>query len=589
MSPTPSPLSRLLTYAKHHRNRVSLATLFSVLNKLFDLAPPALIGMAVDVVVEKEGSLLASWGIVDLKMQLIVVAVLTVIIWAAESGFEYAFQVMWRNLAQTIQHEMRLDAYSHTQNLEMGYHEDKSTGGLMSVINNDVNQLERFLDGGANSLIQVATTCLAVGVTFFVISPEVALLAITPIPAVPWGSFRFQSKIAPKYEDVRKSVGSLNSVLANNLGGISTIKSFTAEAFEVEHVDKESRAYMDVNRSAIKLSSAFSPLIRMVIVVGFVATLVYGGWQTFDGTLAVGAYSVLIFLTQRLLWPLTRLGATFDLYQRAMASTKRILDLLDTPVTVLDGPDTLDAPKRGINFRDISFVYPNGHQVFENLNLEIPSGKTVAFVGSTGAGKTSVIKLLLRFYDPTGGSVEVDGKDIREVTKTSLRDTIGLVSQDVFLFDGTVADNIAYGADNPSRDQIIAAATVAEAHEFITSLPDGYDTLVGERGQKLSGGQRQRLSIARAVLKNPPVLVLDEATSAVDNETEAAIQRSLAKLAENRTVAIIAHRLSTIRHADIIYVLDRGSVSEQGQHETLLEAGGIYARLWAVQTGEIEG
>ncbi len=587
--PKPPPLRRLWDYADGHRREVVVASTFSVLNKLMDLAPPLLIGMAVDVVVEREGSLLAGLGVVEPMTQLWVIGVLTLVIWGLESLFEYLFEVAWRNLAQTIQHEIRLDAYAHVQNLEMRYFEDRSTGGLMAVLNDDVNQLERFLNVGANDLLQVGTTVVTIGAVFFALEPTVAAFAFLPIPAVLWGSFRFQRRIAPRYAAVRESVALLNESLANNLGGIATIKSFTAEDREVERIAEESDDYRDRNAAAIRLSSAFIPLIRMAILAGFLATLIWGGALTLGGSLAVGSYSVMVFMTQRLLWPLTGLGETVDLYQRAMASTTRILDLLDTVPELPDGTRSLPASEVAgqVVFDDIGFHYVPGTPVLRDLHLTFAAGQTTAIVGSTGSGKTTVVKLLLRFYDPQAGSIRLDGHDLRELRSRDLRAAIGLVSQDVFLFHGTVRQNIAYGRPGATEDEIVEAARVAEADEFVRALPNGYETIVGERGQKLSGGQRQRISIARAVLKDPPILVFDEATSSVDNETEAAIQHALEKLAVGRTTIVIAHRLSTVRNADRIYVMADGRVSEVGRHEDLVgEASGIYANLWRVQTGE---
>ncbi|RMG14400.1 MAG: ABC transporter ATP-binding protein [Planctomycetota bacterium] len=583
------PLRRLLRKARAHRRTVWLASACSVLNKLFDLAPPALIGAAVDVVVSREASLLARLGFATPQSQLWALAVATVAVWGLESLFEYFYAVLWRTLAQTLQHELRVEAYAHIQDLDMAWFADQSRGGLMAVLNDDVNQLERFLDGGANSLLQVLTTVVVVSAAFVAASPAVAALAILPLPFVVWGSFRFQARIAPRYAEVRRRVGLLNAVLANDLEGIAVIKSFTAEEREVARVERASADYQEANRHAIRLSSAFSPLIRMVIVIGFTATLVYGGDLALRGELNVGTYSVLVFLTQRLLWPLTRLGQTFDLYQRAMASTTRILDLLDTPVTIADGGEALDrAAVRGeIAFEDVHFAYPGREPLFRGLSLRVPAGARVGIVGATGAGKSSLVRLLLRFHEPQGGRILLDGKPIDSLRLADLRGAVALVSQTVFVFPGSVRENIAYGRPEASDDEIEAAARLAEAHDFIAALPQGYDTQVGEQGQKLSGGQRQRLSLARAVLKDAPVLVLDEATSAVDNETEAAIQRSMQRIAAGRTTLVIAHRLSTLRGSDLIFVLDRGEVVEQGTHEELLARDGIYRRLWAVQTGEV--
>ncbi|MEZ4267362.1 MAG: ABC transporter ATP-binding protein [Myxococcota bacterium] len=583
-----SPARRLYRYAASHHRDIALATTYSVANKLFDLAPPGLIGAAIDVVVNGEDSFIAGFGVVEVMAQLWVIAGLTLVIWVAESVFEYLHAVRWRNLAQTVQHELRMDAYSHTQDLELAWFEDRSTGGLLAVLNDDINQLERFLDGGVNELLQVTTTVMVVGATFFALAPGVAGLAFLPVPFILWGSFRFQARIAPRYTVVRERVGLLSGQLANNLGGIATVKSFNGEAREVERIGRLSQDYQQANRAAIRLSSAFSPLIRMVIVCGFVATLVYGGALTQTGELAVGAYSVMVFLTQRLLWPLTRMGETVDLFQRAMASTTRVLDLLDTKATIVSGPRVVPVDKvRGdITFSDVRFAYDPRAPVLSGLSFRAPAGETTAIVGATGSGKSTVVKLLLRFYDPQGGGVSLDGHDLRELDLRSLRAAIGLVSQDVFLFHGTVAENIAYGLEGAGPEAIERAARTAEAHDFIVTLPLGYQTIVGERGQKLSGGQRQRLSLARAILSSPPILVLDEATSAVDNETEAAIQRSLARVAQERTMLVIAHRLSTVRHADTILVLDAGVVRESGRHEELMALDGIYARLRRIQTGD---
>ncbi|MFT4647512.1 MAG: ATP-binding cassette subfamily B protein [Glaciecola sp.] len=583
----PSPLRRLLAYASPYRGRIRKATIYSVTNKIFDLAPPVLIGMAVDVVVERENSWLARMGYVDIVTQLAILSGLTFLIWALESGFEYIYKVAWRNLAQDLQHDLRLAAYGHVQNMELAFFEDRSSGGLMSVLNDDVNQLERFLDNGANELLQVTTTVIVIGAAFFWLAPEVAWMSMLPMPFILWGSVLFQKRLAPRYAKVREQVGQLNGDLAGNLGGIATIKSFTAEQRECDRIAERSNAYREANASAIALSSAFSPLIRMVILVGFTATLAFGGYQAATDQLAVGAYSVMVFFTQRLLWPLTSLGNTFDLYQRAMASTARILDLLDMRPAIQSGTQSIvvDQLKGRLRFEGVNFHYSNGFHGLRSMELDFAAGQTTALVGPTGAGKSTIIKLLLRFYDPSNGIITLDGKNLRTLKLQDLRQAIGLVSQDVFLFHGSVRENIAYGRPDASQEDVEAAARAAEADEFIQELPNGYDTIVGERGQKLSGGQRQRLSIARVVLKDPPILILDEATSAVDNETEAAIQRSMQRLSVGRTTIVIAHRLSTIRNAQRIYVLEAGQVREKGTHDELIEVGDLYAALWRVQTG----
>jgi ATP-binding cassette subfamily B protein len=559
----------------------------SIVNKIFDLAPPVLIGAAVDVVVQPQDSIIARLGITNTFSQLLVLSVASLIIWGLESAFQYAYEWLWRGLAQSVQHDLRLDAYAHLQELDLTYFEEQSTGKLLSILNDDINQLERFLDIGANEILQVITTVVIISAAFFVLAPSVAWMAMLPIPFIIWGSIAFQRRLAPRYAQVREKVSLLNSRLANNLNGIKTIKSFTTEAYEIQRLHRESEAYSQSNRRAIALSAAFVPLIRIVILVGFTATLLFGGMAVVEGSLAVGTYSVLVFLTQRLLWPLTRLGQTLDLYQRAMASTNRVMNLLNTAITIPSGHISLpvESVRGELALQNVTFAYQGGEAVLENFSLHIPAGNTIAIVGSTGSGKSTLVKLLLRLYEVQAGKITLDGIDIRNLKVKDLRQAIGLVSQDVFLFYGSVRENIAYGSAEASFEEVVEAAQIAEAHDFILQLPQGYETIVGERGQKLSGGQRQRLAIARAILKNPPILILDEATSAVDNETEAAIQRSLERITLNRTTIAIAHRLSTVRNADCIYVIEQGRIIEQGQHEQLLKKQGIYASLWRVQTG----
>ncbi len=583
-----SPLRRLWRYAGPHRRRVVLASTFTTINKVADIAPELLIGAAVDVVVKGDRSLVSGLLGIDSRFsQLVVLALVNVVVWVVESLFDFLSAVTWRNLAQTIEHDARMDAYRHVQDLDLAWFEDTTTGGLLSVLNDDVNQLERFLDEGAATLIRTFWNVVLLGLVFVVTSWQLSLLAFAPLPVIVVGSLRYQRRLQPLYARVRERVGELSSTLAGNLGGITTIKAFAAEEREAQRVEAASERYRTANRDAIRYSSAFVPLIRMAILAGFTCTLVLGGRLVIDGAIEVGIYSVLVYMTQRLLWPLTRLGETLDLYQRAMASTTRILDLLGVRPSMVDGTTDLAEPVHGdVRLESVRFGYGDGVDVLEDLDLHVPAGETHAVVGATGAGKSTVVRLVLRFSDPRSGRVLVDGRDVRELTTASLRRAIGYVSQDVFLFSGSVRDNIAYGRPDATEGAIEAAARLAEAHAFIAGFPDGYATVVGERGQKLSGGQRQRLSLARAILTDPAILLLDEATSAVDNETEAAIQRSLTHVAHGRTALVIAHRLSTVRDADRIWVLEAGRVAEFGTHDELVAAGGLYAALWRVQTGE---
>lgn len=584
-----SSLRRLLDYSREFRARYVRGTIYAVINKFFDIAPEILIGVAVDVVVKRDESFLSAVGVTSLSTQLVVLGIGTVLIWGGESLFQYLYGIEWRNLAQALQHKARTDVYDHVQHLRMSELDGRRQGELQTILTEDVNQLERFLNEGLVAIIHVVTSTLLVSMVFFAISPLIAAFAMLPIPIIVFAALRFQRGLSTRYAAVRRSAGRLGARLTSQLHGLATLKAYTAQDKALAALQEDSRAYEATNRSAIKLSSAFVPLIRMAVLSGFVVTLVFGGFRALDGTLAVGAYSVLVFLTQRLLWPFTRLGETVDLYQRSMASADRLLSLLSLP---REPGDTGAAPpeatyRQDIRFEDVCFAYGDGSaKVLEHVSLTIAGGGFVGLVGSTGSGKSTLVKMLLRFYAPSTGTISLGGVELGDISIESLRRHVAWVSQDPFVFHGSIHDNIALGRGAASRDEVIAAAQAAELHGFVESLPQGYDTVVGDFGSTLSGGQRQRLSIARAILKDPPILILDEATSAVDNDTEAAIQRSIQRISHGRTVIAVAHRLSTVRHADTIFVLEGGHVTECGTHDALVAQGERYAHLWAMQVGE---
>ena len=579
-------LRDLFNYALEQDTKVRRGIIYSVLNKIFDLAPPVLIGIAIDIVVEGSDSFIGNLGYSDRRQQLIILAVLTFIIWGLESAFDYIAAVTWRNISQDIEHSLRTDAFNNVLGLDLAFFENKSSGRLMAILNDDVNQLETFLDNGANRLVQTATTVLVIGGTFLYISPLVAVFAFIPIPIIIFGSLRFTNRIAERYTKIRNDIENLNANLSNSITGILTVKSFNREKKESERITLSSNEVKSANYHAIRLSAAFIPIIRIAILFGFTATLLIGGFLALDGEIKVATYSVMLFITQRLLWPLTELGVIFDSYQKSMASFRRIINLKNTTTTINNGNKKLTSFNKKIEISNLNFEYVKNFPVLNDISIDINKGQTTAIVGSTGSGKSTLIKLILRLYDSTSGEIKFDGKNIRDLELDSLRNKIGLVSQDIFLFEGTVFENIAYGNLDAKDEEVWEAAKLSESDKFINLLPNKENTIVGERGQKLSGGQRQRISIARAILKNPEILILDEATSAVDNETEAAIQRSINTLKEGRTVIAIAHRLSTIRNAEIIYVLEEGKVVESGNHESLLEINGVYSKLWSVQTGE---
>ena len=574
------------SYAKPWRMKIFMASFYSILNKIFDIAPEILIGIYVDLVVQREQSFIAKLGFDSIESQITLLAILTFIIWACESIFEYLYSIQWKNIAQGIENDIRIDSYSHVQNLDLAWYEKQKTGNITAILNDDVNQLERFLNTGFNDIIQIIVSSIAIGCVFFYISPFIALFAVCPIPIILLIASIFQKKLSPKYLNVRNAAGNLSSVIFNNLLGIITIKGFTAEGFERKKILKMSTEYQKRNQEAIKLSSAFIPIVRMGVLTGFIGTMVIGSYYALEGTIAVGSFSVLVFLTQRFLWPFTRLGETIDLFERSMASTKRILELLQTKSKIKNKENAIIIKdlNKNIYFKNVNFDYPP-KEVFNNLDFEIKRGEFIGIAGQTGSGKTTLIKLLLRFYEIKSGQINFDGLNINDINIKSLRNLIGLVNQEIFLFDGTIKENICYPNETIDENLLLKVAKNSQCLEFVEKLPDGFETLIGERGQKLSVGQKQRIGIARALYKKPDILIFDEATSSVDNETEYLIQKSLKEISKHCTTIVIAHRLSTIKNANKIFVLGNMNIAEQGSHEELIEKNGIYKQLWDIQSG----
>mgnify|MGYP001266834011 CR=1 FL=1 len=577
-----------LKYTIPWRAKISWAAFCSVMNKLFDIMPEILIGFAVDLVIKQQDSFIASLGFKSPESQVAILATFTFFIWVFESLFQYLYAIAWRGIAQSVEHDIRLDAYNHVQHLDLEWHETQRVGNLTAILNDDVNQLERFLDSGANDIIQIAVSTIAIGAVFFYISPIIALISTLPVPLILGVTFYFQKNLSPKYIAVREAAGKISSTIFNNLSGIITIKSFTSEGSEYLRIDEFSESYREKNKKAILLSSAFVPVIRVGVLSGFLATLVIGSFMTMNNQIAVGSFSVLVFLTQRFLWPFTTLGEIVDQFERSMASTGRILSLLKVDMSVQENenPKNINNKRSDISFNNIDFGYSQDKLVFNNFSLKIPYGQTVGIVGQTGSGKTTLIKLLLRLYDVKKGDIFIGDQKLKDISLSSNRENIGFVNQEIHLFDGSIKENISYPNQPNDLIKIEKAAKVSQAFEFISQLKDGFDTQIGERGQRLSVGQKQRLTIARAIYKDPPILVFDEATSSVDNETEQLIQKALEEISKNRTTIIIAHRLSTVRNASQIIVLDKGRISESGTHKELLKLDGFYNQLWQIQTGE---
>ena len=582
-------LSDLFIYLKPWRLSVIKASVFSGLNKIFDIAPEVLIGIAVDLVVKRNQSFVASLGFESINGQVLFLGGVTFVIWALESLFEYLYMIEWRGLAQKVEHDLRVTAYDHAQRLELNWHEKQTTGNISAILNDDVNQLERFLNNGVNQMIQVIISTIIIGFIFFYISPLIASIAILPVPLIFFMSLFFQKKLSPRYKSIREKVGAMNSSIINNLMGIQTIKSFMTFDFEKKIIEGLSDNYQKENIKAIAISSAFNPLIRMGVLAGFLGTILIGSHMALNNTIEVGSYSVLVFLTQRFLWPFTSLSTLIDDFERSMASSNRIFGLIQTKKKIVNHPNAIirDSLRDDITFNQVSFNYDGKEKLFENFNLKIPFGSSIGIVGDTGSGKTTIAKLLLRLYEPNDGSICIGEHNIKEIDINSLRKKIGIVSQDSFLFNSTIKNNISYGITNPLIEDIKEASVQSQSFEFIDKLPLGFDTGVGERGQTLSGGQQQRIAIARTLMRKPDIIIFDEATSSVDNKTEQLIQKALFDIRKDRTSIIIAHRLSTIRSCSNIFVLKDGRIIEEGDHDHLLSLkNSYYSQLWNIQTGK---
>ena len=583
-----SSITLLSKFLRPWKKNIFLASLYSSLNKIFDIAPEVLIGVAVDLVVKKNDSFIASLGFETISSQVLFLGFITFLIWALESFFEYLYMIEWRGLAQKVEHKLRVDAYDHAQKLDLSWHEKQTTGNISAILNDDINQLERFINNGVNQLIQVLVSTVVIGFIFFYISPIIATIAVLPVPIIFLISLFFQKRLSPRYKEVREKVGILNASIVNNLIGIQTLKAFITFLFEKNRIDKISKDYQDANIKTISLSSAFNPIIRMGVLAGFLGTILIGSHMALNGTLAVGSYSVLVFLTQRFLWPFTSLSVLIDDFERSMASSNRIFELKNTRIIVKDHSDAVETKnlKSDIIFKNIRFSYNESEPILENFNMHIPFGSSIGIVGDTGSGKTTISKLLLRFYDPQKGKIRIGDIDIKDIKISSLREKMAIVTQEPFLFNSSIKDNISYGSEDVNFDEIQNAAEKSQAIEFISRFENGFDTLIGERGQTLSGGQKQRISIARALLKKPDILIFDEATSSVDNKTEQLIQKSFFDSTNDRTSIIIAHRLSTIRNCDKIYVLKEGAICQEGSHKQLInQRESFYQQLWNIQTG----
>jgi len=600
------PLYQLfMRYGEGNRRWFVLGVITSTLARFLSLVPPVLLGAAVDSIFRGDEAFtipyLPQSYIPGSEMGQFWFAVSLMAVAMVGSAFLNFLRQSSLNLfSHRVKHEVRTATYQQMQRLDMSFFNEMQTGELMSILSNDTNRLEQFLDDMMGNAIQLIVLMLGTAAVLLALNWQLALVTLLIVPTSAAFTYWFMRLAEERYAEVRGSVGDLNSRLENNLNGIQVIKAANTEDYEDDRVEEHSYEYFRLDWLALRLNFIYRPGLQALTSLAFIATFIVGGIWIVDGTapgpltgtLSAGELVTFLLLTQRLVNPLAQMGNIVDRYEDAKASTKRILGVMNMPVSIQDSEDAVelaDAEGR-VEYDDVSFAYEEDAQdyVLEDVDFEVEPGETVGIVGPTGAGKTTILKLLLRLYDVNEGAVRVDGHDVRDLTVSSLRQSMGYVGQDNFLFDGTVSENIQYGAFETSQEEIEAAAKKAQAHDFITKMPEGYQTDIGERGVKLSGGQRQRVAIARTILSDPSILIFDEATSAVDTETEMLIQRSIDELAAETTTFIIAHRLSTVRDADTILVIEDGEIVERGTHDALLAADGLYANLWRVQAGEIE-
>ncbi|QCS41248.1 ABC transporter ATP-binding protein [Natrinema versiforme] len=612
------PLSRLFReYAPGRLGWFSAGMVANFVARMASLVPPLLLGTAIDAIFTGNGAFelpivpnawLPTAQMAQFWFSITAIAVSFLVV----ALFTWIYGVTANLFAHGVMHAVRVDSFEKMQRLDMTFFDDKETGEVMAVLNNDTQNLEMFLD---NALMNSARLLVMVGGiagVLFYLNWQLALITLVAIPAMVGFTIWFMRAVEPRYARQRSAVGWLNTRLENSLSGVGLTKTTNSESYEIDRVRQASRRLYEDTMAVLRLSYFYRPGMELLAGLAFAGTFLVGGlWLAtgtapgpLTGSLSVGDFVVFLFMTQRIVAPLAEVSNIVDQYENAKASSERVFGLMDIPVHVADPADpTAIEPVEGrVEYEDITFGYDTSaarsadgddvtafeEPVLEDISFEAEPGETVAFVGPTGAGKSTLLKLLLRLYDVRAGSIRIDGHDVRDVALADLRSAVGYVSQDTFLFDGTVADNVRYGHFDASDEAVREAAKAARAHEFITDLSAGYETRVGEEGVKLSGGQRQRIALARAVLTDPAVLILDEATSAVDTKTELQIQRSIDRLTEDRTTLVIAHRLSTIRDADTILVLEDGEIVERGTHEALLEAGGEYATLWTAQAGDRE-